>query len=316
MLLVGAGCSRCPDNARGPHICSAESMLKTSGAPVFVSQRGGHDVTAEFTQRFCAGCNSADRPSALAFDGCDVLLVHGWLGEVAIRVTGLLDNVSCNQRVLDYLKDQHCAADELGLCSFAPPYRSESVCACGEKVARMIECNPRPVMIVSHSKGCLDTLEALLILQREGKLGKVAGWIALQGPFYGAALAESFLGKRSPIGRLRVRMLGADLEGIRDMTETSREGYMARNATETEKLVRAIPVLCFASWKTPLCDGYVLTDGQVTPESALLPGADYVALGGITHAMPVIGRKYEPFDRVTFTKTLLTMLRDRSAARH
>lgn len=307
-LIVASGCARHADCARAPINSVSNQLLSDPSDAVFVSAPGGRNLTSEFTQRFNASTNTE---CAKAFEGCDVLLIHGWLGEVAIKLTSFLDTLKGNQRILDYLKDQRCAADEMGLCAAAPAYRSETVCACGDKIARIIASNPRPVILVCHSKGCLDTLDALLKLQRSGQLNNVAGWIALQGPFYGTEEAATFLNRGNPIGRLRIRMLGANPDGVRDMTPAVRKQYMAENQTQIATLIQSVPMICFASWTTPARENEALSDGHVTPESAILPGSDYIAKCGISHSMPVIGRKNTPFDRVTFTKTMLTLLGER-----
>ena len=309
-LLLVYGCAR-HSNGTASIGTSGSTAIEEQNDAVFASHRGGRDVTREFTQRFYAATSNQNGASSKAIEGCDILLVHGWLGETAIRLTHFLDGLNCNQRTLDYLKDQRYAAGEMGLCSMAPPFRSEAVCLCGEKIARLIASNPRQVIIVSHSKGCLDTLEALLRLQRDGQLNKVKGWISLQGPLYGSEEAATFLNHSNFVGKLRIKLLGARIEGLHDMTPIVREEYMACHRTEIDAVVHALPILCFASWKTPVCPNELLSDGHVEPERAILPGADYIAKSGVSHAIPVISRKAEYFDRITFTKTLLAMLSDR-----
>ncbi len=309
-LLLVSGCARHVGNSADLGISGSPAIEEQNDA-IFTSHRGGHDVTRDYTERFYAANSSQNLSGSKALEGCDVLLVHGWLGEVAIRLTDFLDGLNCNQRLLDYLKDQRYAADELGLCSMAPPYRSEAVCICGEKIAQFIEANPRPVIIVSHSKGCLDTLEALLRLQRDGQLSRVKGWISMQGPLYGTEEAATFLNHSNFVKKLRIKMLGARIEGLHDITPVVREEYMTSHRTEIDAVIHAVPVLCFASWKKPTCPNDLLSDGHVEPDSAILPGADYIAKSGVSHSMPVLSRKSEYFDRVTFTKTMLAMLDDR-----
>ena len=309
-LILATGCARHSEYVQNNSVSSA-ALTEEQRDALFVTKIGGRNLTAEFTQRLRASSDVAATQSAKNLEGCDVLFVHGWLGEVALHLTTFLDRISCNQRILDYLKDQRYAADELGLCSAAPAYRSESVCACGEKVARLIAENPRPVIIVSHSKGCLDSLEALLLLQRSGQLNKVAGWIAMQGPFYGSENAAKFIANAGPMAKLRLKLFGARIVGVHDMCPECRMGYMETHRAEIESLIHSVPLICFASWKTPTSDNQPLADGPVAPESAILPGADYIAKGGIAHSMAVIGVKNTPFDRIAFTKVMLEMLGDR-----
>ena len=240
-----------------------------------------------------------------------MILVHGWLGEVALRLTHFLGRFNSHQRVLDYLDDQRRAVQELGLSTKAPLYRSESIDACGEKLARFIVENPRRVILIAHSKGCNDALAALLSLQRSGHLNKVAGWLAMQGPFYGCDEAETFYSHSMPLTTLRFKLLGGKIEGVSDMRPSAREEYMAVNKSNIDALMRSTPVLCFGSWLPPSAANEPLKDGPIVPESAILPGADYIAKCGIRHAMPVLGWGNPEFNRVAFTKTMMAMLIER-----
>ena len=299
------------DAAQALSAPSSDRKLEDLKDSAFVCQRGGHNITAEFNRRLHVENATFVAQPRDAVNDCDVILVHGWLGEVAIRLTKFLDRFNNHQRLLDYLDDQHRAAHELGLSSKAPLYRSESVYACGEKLAQFIIDNPRPVILIAHSKGCVDALAALLSLQRSGHLNKVAGWLAMQGPFYGCDEAETFFSHSMPLAKLRFKLLGGKIEGVWDMRPSAREEYMAANKSAIDALMRTTPVICFGSWLPPSKENEPLNDGPIVPDSAILPGADYIAKCGIRHAMPVLGWGNPEFDRVAFTKTMMSMLIER-----
>jgi predicted alpha/beta hydrolase family esterase len=310
VLLLCAGCGQHPRESLAPHIASrAELAAESQADAVFVSRVGGRDLTSDFTARFHAQNSDASAQNSNALSGHDVILVHGFLGEAGLKATHFLDKFKRAQHFIDYLKDQQTAVEECGLNSTVPAYRSETVEACGAKLARIIADCERPVILISHSKGSLDTLDALLILQREGNLSKVAGWISIQGPFYGSPQADAC--SANPLRKMCIKLLGAQMRALNDLTTPARDCYMAQHSAEIETLLHATPVLCFASWSTLNCKTPRLSDGAVPAESAILPGSDYIAKSGITHSMPVIDLKVMPFDRVAFTRTLMQMLSER-----
>jgi hypothetical protein len=169
-----------------------------------------------------------------------------------------------------------------------------------------------PVLIVSHSKGCLDTLEALLDLQAEGKLSNVAGWVAIQGPFAGAPDVDDMQGNqfRRIKTRVAIKCLGACFDAVNDMKSSTRKEYLETHRDAIDRLVARLPVVCFASWvenaKNPG------SDGAVPVSSAVLPATDFALVRGLSHSATVINRGGE-FDRVAFTRALMTMLLDRVA---
>src|SRR5882672_89204 len=86
----------------------------------------------------------------------------------------------------------------------------------------------RRVVIVSHSKGGLDTLEALLTGEQLWN-NPVIGWVALQPPFYGTPIAGPG-GANAPemLGKMRAA-LNAKIplaQALEDLTTARREAYM------------------------------------------------------------------------------------------
>ena len=310
--MTALGCARFVGNSQAPDFYSSDRSLETKRDAAFSCERGGRNITQEFSDRLHAAVTGD--PASKTFsqtENCDVVLVHGWLGEVALRATDFLDKFNRKQHILDYLKDQRIAARELGLATLSPLYRSDSIDICGEKLAAFIIANPRPVILIAHSKGCVDALAALLSLQRSGHLNKVRGWLSMQGPYYGCDEAETFFSHSMPLSTLRFKLLGGKLAGVTDMRPALREEYMAQHRAEIESIVRSTPVICFGSWLQPTMPGEPLKDGPISPESAILSGSDYIAKCGIRHAAPVLGWGDPQFDRVAFNKTMLVMLLER-----
>jgi hypothetical protein len=103
----------------------------------------------------------------------------------------------------------------------------------------------RSVTIVSHSKGGLDTLQALL--ENADLLGEtVSAWVALQAPFHGSPVADDVPG---PIAGPLLDALGGEAQALIDLETAPRQQYMAGNANRIGDLVAAIPVIsCYTTF--------------------------------------------------------------------
>jgi len=275
----------------------------------------GANLTGEFNARYQHPDRTITSNQTAALKPYRVLIVHGLLGDVGLSFAGFLDKFDKRQGLIGYLKDQKTAVRELGLeCSVAA-FKSASVDRSGTKIAEAIEASDRPVIVLSHSKGGLDTLDALLKLQKVGKLSKVAGWISIQGALYGSPDADVCDDSKfkSAMARVAITCLGGHYQAIKDLTIEHCEAYQAEHREEIDRVVKAVPTICFVSWKkTPdeaatQRDPDLLNDGAVPAHRGVLPGADYVAKANIGHAQTVIHVDAD-FDRVAFTQALLGML--------
>src|SRR5262249_34683079 len=136
-------------------------------------------------------------------------------------------------------------------------FKSASVERSAGKIADAILKSDKPVIIISHSKGGPDTLAALLKLSQQGKLDRVAGWISIQGVFYGSPDADAVVNSRfkKTYAFCAVKCMGADFDSIRDLTTTTRERYQDEHRAEIEAVVKKVPTLCFASWDSASKNG-------------------------------------------------------------
>jgi len=105
----------------------------------------------------------------------------------------------------------------------------------------------KQITIVSHSKGGLDTLEALLRPEASDLLGDtVVGWVALQAPFYGSPVADP---APSNINAVLLSVFDGNGESLDDLKTSVRATYMAARAvddptaTDIGDLTTAIPVI-------------------------------------------------------------------------
>ncbi len=116
---------------------------------------------------------------------------------------------------------------------------SQSVAHNAAAIRALLLQTDKKVILVTHSKGGLDTLHALL--DAPELWGKVIGWVALQSPFYGSPLADS---TSSPVdGALLQALGGGDAQALRDLKVQTRAKYMQDHKGEIRKLTRSIPVI-------------------------------------------------------------------------
>ncbi|MFA6433498.1 MAG: tyrosine-protein phosphatase [Elusimicrobiales bacterium] len=193
-----------------------------------------------------------------------------------------------------------------------------------ELIAAQISRSPKPVIIFSHSKGGLDTLEALI--RRPDLRRKVRGLVSIQSPYFGTPVADwVLLGRHSlsPASAAALKLLGGNLESVKDLSVKSRMDYQAENAGQIAAITAAIPTISFGAWKNeekgamdslfePTRDlmlGWgIKSDGLVPVDSEMLPGANQIAIEGLDHLATVIKVQKPAFERVNFIRTLLTLL--------
>lgn len=205
-------------------------------------------------------------------------------------------------------------------------------------IIHAIEYSLVPVVIYSHSKGGLDTLEAFR--QRPDLLPKVHGWVSVQTPFWGAPVADLMYDNTilKDSGKTLFEWMGGNVGGMSALTTDERQGYM--ESQEIKNLIGTInkktKFLNYGSSKentfgidTPLELFRNLTtsragenDGVVPLTSALMHShghdIDYAIESGVDHLMPMT--KYRPdridifhmsrsqYDQQAHTMSLIKML--------
>lgn len=182
----------------------------------------------------------------------------------------------------------------------------------------------KPVLLLTHSKGGMDALVALV--RHPALANKIVGWIFIQTPFLGSPVAD-YLEKTDPwktIAHLVLTLLGGSGESLRDLTTDRRVPWYENNKAAIEKLRQDIPILTFGSWKDDdpnkkdsvfefsrnLMVKYmgVDSDGLVPWKSAILPNGYYVTVEGLDHASTVVNNKFIRLDKKRFTNALFNLL--------
>ncbi|PCI37679.1 MAG: hypothetical protein COB53_05820 [Elusimicrobia bacterium] len=115
----------------------------------------------------------------------------GALPKRAFRYRYLLVPGLAYDAIPDYMEPNLGRLQDLGLdveMVQTRPYGDPTSNA--EIIAKRIRASDKPVVLITHSKGGIDSLEAL---EREkGVAGKISRFVAIQSPYYGSAMADWF----------------------------------------------------------------------------------------------------------------------------
>jgi hypothetical protein len=191
-------------------------------------------------------------------------------------------------------------------------------------VSAAIRDSAKPVVIITHSKGSVDTLEALLAEAELRK--KVKGWISLQGAFFGTPVADMLLDGSlldPVVSSFVLEFFGGTKVAAEGLTTRASRAYYRERVVAIARVVREVPAVAFASaldgepgagTRTLLeiprelmrRDG-IRSDGLVPLDSAVLPGMDFVKISGVDHIAPVMPA-LQSFDRVRMTGALLLLV--------
>jgi hypothetical protein len=225
-------------------------------------------------------------------------------------------------RLVEYLTNQvrHFRDDGFD-AEIADIDAGATVTANGARLAEILTQHHCPTWIVTHSKGGLDTLEALVTCP--GVRRYVDGWIAFQAPFQGSPVADIACSapKARRIGAAALKLLGTDPRAISDLTTDARARYLEANATPIAQLLGQVPVMCVGtasrkgllpSWPTVkwMEERGLRNDGLVPVTSAILPGAHYVLLDGMGHGEVTTNHVFSGrgFEQIDLLKALFALM--------
>ncbi|MCX5784162.1 MAG: hypothetical protein NTX59_00580 [Elusimicrobia bacterium] len=291
--------------------------------PVF-SNAPGTEVTDKYNNFFENADKRFDAAAVKKLKNYKVIFVPGFLSDVdpsQLPIPGMaLKPSQPFEEQMNWLKASGVDYERLSMTS------ESSVKANSSIVSAAIRASSRPVIIIGHSKGGLDTLEALI--SDRHLLGKVKGFVSLQSPFFGSPVAD-YVSSNNHLNNLAASLLltlGGNKDSMVNLTCADRKPYMAANAAAIAEITAAIPVIAVATWKDsvpgqidttlePTRDFLLLqgirSDGVVPVDSALLPGANLIKLSGLDHNVTVSPSRYINCDRVKFIKALLMTLFNR-----
>jgi len=293
------------------------------------SPASGNDVTQAFQEswnRFSGNEDLDAGTSALieTLSDYELIFVPGFLSDAVIDLGdfgGTRQMTKLGQyfdEQLDWLKAMGVEARRLEIES------EESVAFNSQIIANAIRSsNKSQVILVSHSKGSIDSLETLLKVP--SLRHKVHAWLSIQGAFGGSPVAEDILNDKplSAFAEELLHRLGGTHQALADLGTTLRAEYLIENGAYIKELLAETPVLSFTSYKedTPgwdtlleLSRDYLLNDygldndGLVAWNDAVLQGSDYIKVEGVDHAVPVMYCTFIQYDRIRFLKSALALL--------
>ncbi len=268
----------------------------------------GADLTRDYLTAYNDSC-AFGTAHAKTLRTYKVLLVPGYLGDLYPT----------------YFNDQLRWLAAIGVeREKLPVHAGQSVSVNGPIIAAAIAQSAKPVILITHSKGSVDTLEALLSDANARR--KVKGWLSLQGTFFGTPVADKLLDGSllNPlVAALILGFFGGTQESAQGLTTGAAKTYHRKHAAAIAPLLREVPAIAFASavgsapedqpsttLEIPhelMAREGIRNDGLVPLASAVLPGMNYVKVSGIDHIATVMPAR-RPFSRVRMTQALLLAL--------
>ncbi len=287
----------------------------------------GHEETARLAPFFSRGRLDTERGEAAfarvahRIRASRLLFVPALLSGIALKASRL--------RLVEYLTHQvRLLKDEGFDAEVADIDTGATVQANGARLAEILARHHCPTWIVTHSKGGLDTLEALVAHPDVRRY--VDGWVAFQAPFQGSPVADVACAapKARRIGAAALKLLGASPQTICDLTTAERARYLDANATEIAQLLGQVPVMCVGtavgkgllpSWPTVrwMEERGLRNDGLVPVTSTILPGAHYVLLEGMGHGDVATNHllSRRKFEQIDLLKILFALMLERQQSR-
>ena len=242
-----------------------------------------------------------DASQALAgfLRGRRALLCYGLMGDAVVRLG------------MDYM-DAHAEwlAAHGALPEVVKVPTTDPIAANALLLRAALHEGPTGALVVAHSKGGVEALAALV---EPETAARCAAFLAFQSPFLGSPVADLVVESAPLTGSARATaqlfQTGSGA-GLQDLTTTARTAWMAEHADSVHRLTETLPVVTVASDFQPrlrlgrdthlaaltlwLRERVGPNDGQVSVESALLPGARHLIEPGSHIALISRGTGHDP----------------------
>ncbi len=307
-------------------LSAIEPLASAYETPLFEHSRSdvkGQDLSPLFYSYLKASESPLTPEDLKELQKFKVIIVPGFLSDVGSgfksKVSKMLPWLFKNKDPqAEWLKSNGIIYEHVDIESEASPAVNAPA------IQRAIEQSDRPVLLLSHSKGGLDILEALV--HDLGLLKKVHGWIPIQAPFYGTPVSDVWTQKpeyRKTADRI-LKSLGGSVESLLSMRMQDRLLYMQRFAPQIAEVAATIPIVSFGGhahevkgrWDTvfepyfrdQLEAARIESDGIVPWRNTILPEGSFVVGQGVDHLMPIGSIDFTSFDRVRFLQSMLKVL--------
>jgi hypothetical protein len=221
-------------------------LLLSLSAPA-AAQPAARDISADFT-RFGPptaldehAINEAFARARPKLAGLTVVIVPSWLSGplLDLRAIGMSDYFLAIEKDLAKAGAQVVVADV---------NTAAGVGVNGPRIRHLLQEKDGPFCLLTHSKGGLDTLDALLGAD-PAVLDKIRCWIALQAPFYGSPLADT---ADAPVfgtvGAFLLTLASGDGNSLSDLRTDLRAQYMTENAARIAATLARVRTLCVTSY--------------------------------------------------------------------
>ena len=280
------------------------------------------DVSSELVSLFQAGDELSEKEVS-ELQRLYVIFVPGFLSNVVTEPSQVIEQDKGLPKLSGYFSQQVVFLRSLGVqCGIADIESQSSTEQNARTLRKIIRSSEKKVLLIAHSKGGLDSLEALL--EEPGLRANVAGVITIQSPFFGSPVADLVLSNSvtSYPSQKLLAALGGTKQSLVDLSSSIRKDYQAKNRAGIEKLTAGVPFLCVTTYKQrglipydtllEVFRDYMLllglqNDGMVPAQRGMLPGSRYAVLGGVDHLATVMSVPVPSFDRVRFLKALLKL---------
>jgi hypothetical protein len=236
--------------------------------------------------------------------GLTVIVVPSWLSGplLDLRTIGMSDYFLAIEQDLTRAGARVVVADV---------NTAAGVAVNGLRIRQLLRDTHGPICLLTHSKGGLDTLDALVGAD-DDVLGKIRCWVALQAPFFGSPLADT---ADAPVvgtvGAFLLTLASGDGRSLSDLRTDLRAEYMSRHSIAVAATVSRLRPLCVTSYfdgSDPrfshppqlMATRYLMekrgmrNDSLVPTDSAILPGCRYIVLPNVDHTDTISGRLVGP----------------------
>lgn len=190
-----------------------------------------------------------------------------------------------------------------------------------EAIAKAIRASDRPVLLVTHSKGTVDALKALI--DEPALRSWVRGWFSIQGAVWGSPVADVVAQSwDDTVVNQVLRLFGGNSKALTDLRRPTRYKYMLSHQDDVAAVMREVPTISFASWKDYADMSWTLreidlfyypgykkdiSDGLVEIDDALIPGTPYIVASGVDHGDTTLSLD-NGFDRRAFMSAIAAFL--------
>ncbi len=208
-------------------------------------------------------------------------------------------------------------------CDLAPLFQEQTREKTTEDLIKIIK-DYRPSIIVTHSKGGIDLLDALI--KKPDMAKEINKIITIQAPYYGSPIADFLTDDniRYKTSDFAIKKIfNGTVESLEELRTDQRSAYMKTHRKVINEIINEVDYYCIASEKRrkklvpnsflkPTIEYMYLfhglsSDGLVPIDSALLARSNNIIFKNLDHASAVVPKKISNFKKDNFNELLLSI---------